>query len=128
MVLRHSWLWLVCGGLLACAGPVPEAPKVAGQHAGALTEQTPVLVMDIAPGTEDASPAFAAEKDGVVFFYARDGVHGQGLWRTDGTEAGTFLLKGFNVGLSRDISGAGAVVNGVLYFQGVDPVADLGLW
>lgn len=36
--------------------------------------------------------------NGSVFFAADDGVHGNELWKTDGTAAGTKLVKDFNVG------------------------------
>jgi ELWxxDGT repeat protein len=36
--------------------------------------------------------------DGFVYFAANDGVVGNELWRTDGTLAGTTLVRDFNVG------------------------------
>src|ERR1043166_6823235 len=34
-----------------------------------------------------------AELNGIVYFTVTDGVHGQELWRTNGTNSGTWLVK-----------------------------------
>lgn len=64
------------------------------------------LVKDIRPGTESSLNIssglgtvnfFATYAlNGKLLFMANDGVHGEEIWATDGTEAGTFLLKDIN--------------------------------
>ena len=54
------------------------------------------ILKDIRTGTESASvrlPENEAVLDGKLFFQANDGINGDGLWKTDGTEAGTVLVK-----------------------------------
>lgn len=55
------------------------------------------LVKDIDPGPDSGNPSnFATAWLGgelVTLFQASDAVHGRELWRTDGTSAGTYLVK-----------------------------------
>jgi ELWxxDGT repeat protein len=51
-----------------------------------------VLLRDIHDYTVDSAPDAITPVGGVAYFAANDGVHGRELWRTDGTEAGTYLV------------------------------------
>lgn len=62
------------------------------------TEAGTVMVKDIFPGNGSSEPDLRSESNvinGNIIFVADDGEHGRELWKTDGTEAGTFLLKDF---------------------------------
>jgi len=57
-----------------------------------------VLVKEIAPGTHDAFSdgglvRVGVNVNGTVFFAANNELNGQELWKSDGTEAGTVLVK-----------------------------------
>ncbi len=54
--------------------------------------QKPELVKDINP-SGDSEVIFLAQIGNTVFFRAKDGVNGRELWVTDGTEAGTNMVK-----------------------------------
>src|SRR5688572_26944241 len=68
----------------------------------------PSLVRDITPGLEkweggESQPIAVA--GGLVFFIGSDPAHGDELWRSDGTEEGTFLLKDIVPGPGSGVSG-----------------------
>lgn len=55
------------------------------------------LVKDIWPGSEGSSfPAELVSYKGKLIFQAHDGVYGEELWISDGTEEGTQMLKNIN--------------------------------
>lgn len=65
----------------------------------------------------------------VLYFSASDGVNGQELWRSDGTAAGTYMVRNIN-----PIAFGGAfplsltAINGVLYFSANDGSNGTELW
>lgn len=64
--------------------------------------QTPELVKEIRPGSNDGITYFLeqpfTEFNGRIYFAADDGTTGTELWVSDGTDAGTKLLKDLNEG------------------------------
>jgi ELWxxDGT repeat protein len=55
---------------------------------------TALLVADIVPGTASSYPSNLTVAGGVLYFDAQDATGSLGLYKTDGTAAGTLLLKG----------------------------------
>lgn len=58
----------------------------------AVTDGVTTQVFDILPGPEGIDPSGFFVMGSRAIFFADDGVHGQEIWVTDGTEAGTRLL------------------------------------
>ena len=92
------------------------------------------MMADIRPGSDwrgplGSSPRHLASIGTWLLFAADDGVHGEELWRSDGTAAGTGMVVDVRPGR---YSGAQSddveVLNGVYYFQGRDPDHGLELW
>ena len=95
------------------------------------TEAGTVLVHEIRSGAADSfsfASAQMADMNGTLFFSAGDSVSGTELWKSDGTAAGTVLVKDIFVGTA----GSGPVnltnVNGTLFFVANDGVTGFELW
>jgi ELWxxDGT repeat protein len=56
------------------------------------------IVKDIKPGPKSSDLVLGVELNGILLFWADDGIHGQELYRSDGTAEGTYLIKEFVAG------------------------------
>jgi len=117
---KQSWratpIQLVAAGMLFALSP--------------LTGQVlPELLKDIDQTTAQSSPSWPfTEVNGDYFFGATDWEHGSELWRTDGTEAGTALVKDAVPGPLGWSFGPSIEMNGALYTTFSDRVNGNELW
>ncbi|HMC10901.1 MAG TPA: ELWxxDGT repeat protein, partial [Pirellulaceae bacterium] len=97
----------------------------------ALLTLTPQLVADINPKITQVAQASGPIVDvgGVAFFAANDGTTGLELWKSDGTSAGTMLVKDIFAGSVGSLSNYSYLtnVNGTLYFSAYDG-SGIELW
>lgn len=83
---------------------------------------------DIAPGTASSAPRDFVQLGDIVLFTATDGSHGRELWRTDGTPAGTVMVRDIRRGPDSSNPGSLTVFQGRVYFAADDGVHGGELW
>ncbi|MBL9182814.1 MAG: M36 family metallopeptidase [Verrucomicrobiaceae bacterium] len=66
--------------------------------------------------------------NGVLYFSANDGVAGQELWRSDGTDAGTVMVMDINPGTAGSSPGNMRVFGTTLYFTATTAANGTELW
>ena len=72
--------------------------------------------------------AYLTAVGNTLFFQAYDGVNGGELWKSDGTAAGTVLVKDIRPGLSTSYPGNLTAVGNTLFFTADDGVNGTELW
>jgi len=75
-----------------------------------------------------SSPSQLVNVDGTLFFQANDLTNGTELWKSDGTSAGTVLVKDIYSGTNISQPTSLADINGTLYFSANDGVHGFELW
>jgi ELWxxDGT repeat protein len=91
-----------------------------------------VRVKDINPGANwafsNASPPSLTNVRGTLFFAADDGTNGRELWKSNGTDAGTVLVRDIRPGANSSNPQWLAEAGGLLFFQANDGTSGAELW
>ena len=65
----------------------------------------------------------------MIYFVADDGIHGNEFWRSDGTAAGTYMVKDIAPGVNSSLIFDITAVNGKIYFTDYDYIGSgYGAW
>ena len=90
--MTHIRSTLTVGLLMFALLPLGIAPSTQAAQSNQAAV-VPTLVKDTNPGSAGSDPTNFVTVNDTLFFTANDGVHGNNLWRSDGTSAGTTLVK-----------------------------------
>jgi ELWxxDGT repeat protein len=96
-------------------------PQIEALEGRALLATTPLDTL-----ATITSPPLAFK--GMLYFAANDGVNGEELWRSNGTAAGTSLVKDIRPGAFGSVPRELTVSAGSLYFTANDGTAGVELW
>ena len=75
------------------------------------------LVADIDPGGGSSQPTQLTAVGTTLFFLADDGTHGTELWKSDGTSAGTMMLKDIYYGWDTSYTNDLTVIGSTLFLK-----------
>ena len=137
MLFRPLLEFLRRHGSRRSSTPFP-LPRASGRYAVAcerLEERTflsanAFLVKDLNAQvpSSSSSPADFIDVNGTLFFTAITATEGRELWKSDGTAAGTVLVKDINPGPGFSFPSSLTNVNGTLYFAATDGSSGFELW
>jgi ELWxxDGT repeat protein len=124
---KHPRMFRALVSILASASLVFAPLNISAANA---VEVELSLVKDI---YSEVASGLDEETSGVIvgstyFFSANDGINGRELWKSDGTEAGTVLVKDIRAGSSSSGPGRLTAVGEILYFTAYDNVNGRELW
>ncbi|MEO6253457.1 MAG: ELWxxDGT repeat protein [Ferruginibacter sp.] len=97
-----------------------------------LHAQTPQILKDINGLVTNNSQAATGYNfkgyNGYVYFSAEDGFNGFELWKSNGTEVGTVMVKDINTGTLSSSPGSFVEMNGILFFIATNNSSGIELW
>jgi ELWxxDGT repeat protein len=109
---------ITIGGNIYFLGAAPESGWELWKSDG--TANGTHIVKDIIPGPESGMVrgiANLTNVNGVLFFTTNDGKNGMELWKTDGTDAGTVMVKDINPGNGSTTFSYLTAINNKLFFS-----------
>ena len=115
-------------------GPQDIRPAVELLEDRALLSGAAQLVRDINTVAASADPSQLIDVNGTLFFVASTPTTGVELWKSDGTVAGTVLVKDIRPGIASSFAGYNFFateltnVNGTLFFTANDGINGFELW
>jgi ELWxxDGT repeat protein len=91
------------------------------------------LVKDINPGSDSGcgycvDPLHLTEVAGTLYFTGYEATHGLELWKSDGTAAGTTMVKDIDTGSAWSDLSYLTNVGGTLYFSALDATHGFEVW
>ncbi|MEY2425920.1 MAG: hypothetical protein QOI61_1492 [Actinomycetota bacterium] len=101
---------------------------VSPQGAAAARPNAAVQVADIDAGLNGSGPNNLTRFGDIALFQAFDQAHGYELWQTDGTAAGTSLVKDINPGAASSDPNSFTVFGDIVLFVANDTAAGIELW
>ena len=111
--------------LPAVLATVLGAPLAAQPPAFQVVELNTTVPDMVQPSTVSAAPVAIGS---TVYYVADDHIHGPELWKSDGTEAGTMLVKDICPGYCAGHPSSLTALSGILYFVADDGAHGRELW
>jgi ELWxxDGT repeat protein len=106
----------------------PKLPSYLATLAGSMAVGTLLLAPTSASAAWTFDPFSFTNVNGTLYFRAIIGTSGYELWKSDGTPAGTVLVKDINPGVNSSYPSNLTNVNGTLYFQANNGTNGDELW
>ncbi len=89
---------------------------------------TPTVVTDINVGLGSSNPSEFVDWNGIMYIRANDGLLGSEMWRSDGTESGTWMVSDIHAGGESSELRELVLAGDRLFFRADDGIHGMELW